>query len=401
MKAVRSFSVVRNTRSAVIVAAKRTPVGLFMGKMSKYKAPELGSIAVRAAIESIRLDPAKIDEVVLGNVCQAGIGQNPARQASLAAGIPVTVPCTTINKVCASGLKSLVYAAQSILLGHSNIAVAGGFESMSNIPFYVPNYRKGHTFGNVQLLDGLAVDGLTDAYNNCAMGLCGEKTATDLKIDRSVQDDFAIASYERLIAATKAGYLAEDIVPIKINDKETVSEDEEQKKFVREKMPSLKPVFSKTGTITAGNASKINDGGCALIVMEEQTAKNLHVRPLARIVSYADAEVEPLDFCIAPAKAAQFSLDRAGLKLKDIAFHEINEAFAVTVLANMKLLDLSHDQVNVHGGAVALGHPIGMSGARIVQSLMTVLKRHKSKYGMASICNGGGGSSAIIIENLQ
>jgi acetyl-CoA C-acetyltransferase len=392
-------------RSTVIVAGKRTPIGSLLGKLSGFKGSELGSAAINATLDSTGLKPEEIrshiDEVILGNVCSAGMGQSPARQASLGAKIPISVPCTTVNKVCASGMKTITYGAQSIALGLSNTVVAGGFESMSNVPFYITKHRSGKAFGNDQLIDGLAYDGLTDVYNNIAMGLCAEKTASDLKIDRATQDEFCIGSYERTLQSTKNGNLKDQIAPILISEKEgTLSEDEEPKKFRKEKIPQLRPAFSKTGTITAANSSKINDGACSLLLMSEEKAGKLGLKPLARIVSWGDAEVEPIDFCIAPAKAVQIALDRAGKKITEIEYHEINEAFAATVLANMKLLDLDYERVNVFGGAVALGHPIGVSGARIVLNLISILKQNKAKIGMASICNGGGGASAIIIENL-
>lgn len=407
-KVLRSFasSRVNLPRSTVIVAAKRTPVGVFLGKMSNIKATELGSTAINATLDSTGLPSEQIrssvDEVILGNVCSAGIGQNPARQASLGAKIPINVSCTTVNKVCASGMKTVLYGAQSIALGLSDTVLAGGFESMSNVPFYVTKHRSGHSFGNQQLIDGLAFDGLTCIYNNVAMGLCGEKTATDLSIDRATQDEYAVGSYDRTINSIKTGKFSNEITPVVISEKDgSIIEDEEPKKYNKEKMLKLKPVFSKTGTITAANASKINDGAATILLMSEEKAAKLNLKPLARIVSFADYEVDPIDFCIAPAKAVQIALERGGKKITDIDYHEINEAFSVTVLANMKLLDLDYERVNVNGGAVALGHPVGMSGARIIISLMSVLKQNKGKFGMASICNGGGGASAILIENLQ
>jgi len=298
-------------------------------------------------------------------------------------------------------MKSTVFGAQSIGLGISDIVVTGGFESMSNGPFLVPNMRKGHTYGNVTMLDSVAYDVLTDVYNNCAMGMCAEKTASDMKISREVQDEYCITSYERTIRAAKEGKFANEIIPVKINDKEVMTEDEEYKRYLKEKIPLLKPAFSKTGTVTAGNASKINDGACSLVLMSEEAVKQAGIKPLARIVSYADSEVDPMDFCISPVKSAQKALEYAGKSLKDIDYFEINGAFSVTVLANMKLLDLAPERVNVHGDAVALGHPVGMSGARILLSLISVLKANKGKLGMASICNGGGGATTVILENLN
>lgn len=356
-KTMRRFASIKANlpRSTVIVAAKRTPVGVFLGKMSNIKATDLGATSINATLDSTGL-PAEqirsiIDEVILGNVCQAGLGQNPARQASLGAKIPINVPCTTINKVCASGLKTVAYGAQSIALGLSDTVVAGGFESMSNVPFYVTKHRTGHSFGNQQLIDGLAFDGLTDVYNNVAMGLCGEKTSTDFNIDRATQDEFAIASYERTINSIKTGKFHDEITSVFVSEKDgSIVEDEEPKKFNKEKMLKLKPVFSKTGQITAANASKINDGAASILLMSEEKANSLGLKPLARIVSFADYEVDPVDFCIAPTKAVQIALERGGKKITDIDYHEINEAFSVTVLANMKLLDLDHDRVNVNGG---------------------------------------------------
>jgi acetyl-CoA C-acetyltransferase len=402
-KTIRAFATKKPNfgRSVVIVGAKRTPIGSFMGKLSKVKATELSSIAIKAALESSGVAKEKVDEVILGNVISAGLGQSPARQASLGAQIPKTTPCININKVCASGMKATVYGAQSIGLGLSDTVVTGGFESMSMAPFLIPNMRKGQQYGNTQIIDSVAFDGLTDVYNNCAMGMCGEKTAADLKITRELQDEFCIASYERYIAANKAGKIKNEIAPVKINDKETVDQDEETNRYQKEKIPLLRPAFSKTGTITAGNASKINDGASALVLMAEDEAIKQGLKPLARILSYADHETDPMDFCIAPVKASQRALDYIGKKISDIDYFEINEAFSVTVLANMKLLDLDHEKVNVHGGAVAIGHPIGSSGSRIIMSLINVLKEKKGKLGLASICNGGGGATAIVIENLQ
>lgn len=350
-------------------------------------------------MESIKLSPDQIDDIYLGCVIQAGLGQNPARQAALASGIPISVPNTLINKVCASGMKTVMIGAQTIALGHTNTVLTGGFESMSNAPYLIKGARGGLGFGNQQLIDSLATDGLTDPYNNVAMGVCGERTADSMKITRELQDAYAIQSYERALAAAKAGKFTDEIAPVTPAKGNAVTEDEEPKKFNREKMPALKPVFSKTGTITAANASKLNDGACSLIVMSEEGMKRHQIgEPLAEIVAYADAEVNPLDFNIAPEKAARLALQRAGLKVSDIDFWEFNEAFSVTGLANIKLLDLDPKRVNVDGGAVALGHPIGVSGARIILHLAHVLKHGKGKYGLASICNGGGGASAIIIK---
>ncbi|CAK93924.1 unnamed protein product (macronuclear) [Paramecium tetraurelia] len=379
-------------KAAYIVSAARTPIGCFLGKLSKVKATDLGATAIKGALSQVSIPQDAIDEAILGNVCSAGIGQAPARQAVIKAGLPSTTPCTTINK--------LLLGSQSIQLGQSNIVITGGFESMSNIPHYI-NARQPLKYGDGKLLDGLATDGLSDAYSNVAMGVCAEKTVSDLKLTRQLQDDYTITSYERALESIKTGRWAHEITPVKVSEKEIVTEDEEVKRYQKEKIPILKAVFAKDGTVTAANSSKINDGACAIILASEEALKKYNLTPLARIVSYADAELDPMDFCIAPAKSSAKALQRAGLKLANIDYHEINEAFAATVLANMKLLDLPLDRINVNGGAVALGHPIGMSGARIILSLLTVLKQNQGKYGLAGICNGGGGATSIIIENLN
>ncbi len=388
-------------RRAYLVAGKRTPIGTFMGGLSKTPAHELSAIATKAVLEQIKLDPAEIDEIFLGCVIQAGLGQNPARQAAIAAGIPIHVPNTLINKVCASGMKTIMIGSQTIALGHNNIVLAGGFENMSLAPFLVKGARAGLGFGNQTLVDSLATDGLTDPYNNCAMGVCAEKTADNLQITRVLQDAYAIQSYERAIAAAKAGAFAAEIAPVTPPKGAAVSEDEEPKRYNPEKFPSLKPVFSKSGTVTAANASKLNDGACSVILMSEEAVKRTGVTPLAEVVAFADAEVNPIDFNIAPEKATRLALKRAGLAVSDVSFWEFNEAFAVTGLAQCKLLDLDPSKVNVQGGAVALGHPIGMSGARITLTLANILKSRKGKFGVASICNGGGGASAIVLRNLS
>lgn len=323
--------------NTVIVAAKRTPIGCFMGKLSTVKAPNLASVAIRAALDSVNLNPEQVDEVIFGNVLSANIGQAPARQASLGAGIPIEVPCTLVNKVCASGLKSLTLASQSIALGISSTVVCGGMENMSLAPHYEETLRTGKKFGDTKLIDSITRDGLQDAYNGHPMGLCAEKTASDLNISRAVQDEFCIASYERAISAQSSGLIADYIVPVKVSEKVTVTEDEEPGRFRKDKIPELRTAFAKNGTITAANSSKINDGACALIAMCEKKAMELGLKPLARLVSYADAEVEPVDFCISPSKSSQLALERANLKISQIDVHEINEAFAVTTLANMKV----------------------------------------------------------------
>ena len=385
-------------KKVFIVAGKRTPIGAFLGSLSKVKATELGSIAARGAIDQINLDPVQIDEVILGNVIQANLGQNPAKQVSVGAGVPITVPNTLINKVCASGMKTAMLGAQSIQTGYNDVVLVGGFENMSQTPFYVPNHRQGQKFGNGHLIDALAYDGLTDAYKGCAMGVCAEKTAEDFDITRELQDAYAIESYERAINAAETGRFDQEIVEVPLKRGGPVTQDEEPQNFRRDKIPQLRPVFAKDGTVTAANASKINDGACALILMSEDAVNKHGVTPLAEIVGFGDAEVDPMDFNISPAEATKVALARAGLQIQDIDYFEFNEAFSVTGLANMKLLDLEASKVNVNGGAVALGHPIGMSGARIVLSLNTVLQQNGGTYGLAGICNGGGGSSAIVLK---
>lgn len=387
-------------RKVFLVAGKRTPIGAFMGKLSTVKATELGSIAAQATLESVNLTGDVVDEVILGNVIAAGLGQNPARQVSIGAGIPINVPNTLINKVCASGMKTAMLGSMSIGCGYNDVVLAGGFESMSNAPFYVENHRSGHMFGNAKLLDALAHDGLTDAYQGCAMGVCAEKTATDLGITRELQDAYAITSYERAIAAQEAGRFRSEIVEVPLKRGDPVTTDEEPQKFRRDKIPQLRPVFAKDGTVTAANASKLNDGACTLLLMSEEAMNRHDVTPLAEIIAYGDAELEPMDFNICPAEATRVALGRAGMSITDVDYFEYNEAFSVTGLANMKLLDLDAGRVNVNGGAVALGHPIGMSGARIILTLANVLHQNDGEIGLAGICNGGGGSSAIIIKRV-
>lgn len=387
-------------RKVFIVAGKRTPIGAFMGKLSTVTGPQLGSIAAKATLESINVSGDILDEVILGNVIQVGQGQNPARQVSLGAGIPVNVPNTLINKVCASGMKTAMLGAMSIGCGYNDVVLTGGFESMSNIPFHIENHRKGHSFGNAKLIDSLAYDGLTDAYQGCAMGVCAEKTAEDFGITREVQDAFAITSYERAIAAQQSGRFANEIVAVPLKRGDPVTADEEPERFRRDKIPQLRPVFAKDGTVTAANASKINDGACTILLMSEESVKKHGVTPLAEIIAYGDAEVEPMDFNISPAEATKVALRRAGMSIGDVDFFEYNEAFSVTGLACMKLLDLDADVVNVNGGAVALGHPIGVSGSRIILSLLSVLQQNNGEVGLAGICNGGGGSSAIVIRRV-
>jgi len=388
---------------AVIVSAVRTPIGSFLGSLSSVKATELGATAVKEAVQKAGLQPNQVGEVLLGNVISAGLGQAPARQASIFAGLPTSVPCTTINKVCASGMKSIMYAAQSIMLGHHDVVVSGGFESMSNVPFIVPGIRKGLKFGDGKFVDALISDGLWDVYNQFHMGMCAEETAKKYNLSRKEQDDYAIQSYKRSAEATEKGWFSDEIVPVTIKGPKgdtVVTEDEEFKKVDFNKVSSLKPAFKKDGSVTAANSSTLNDGASALVVVNRQFAEKNGLKPLARIVAFADAERDPIDFPIAPALAVPIVLKRAGLEAKDIDYWEINEAFAVVALANKTELNLDNDKLNALGGGVSLGHPIGASGARIVTTLVHHLQRTNSRYGLASICNGGGGASAIIVERL-
>lgn len=385
----------------VIVSAARTPIGSFMGALSSIPAPKLGAIAIKGALEKIGLKPDLVQEVLMGNVVQAGTGQAPARQAAIYAGIPNTVPCTTVNKVCASGMKAIVQGAQSIALGENSIVVAGGMENMSLIPHYA-YMRTGTKFGPATLVDGMQKDGLVDAYDQNAMGICADACATEYKFSREEQDAFAIQSYERSAAAWKEGKFGNEVVPVEVPQRRgepiIVSEDEEYKNVKMEKIPTLRPAFTKEGTVTAANASTINDGAAAVVLMSAEKASELNLTPLATIKGYADAAQEPEWFTTAPAKALPKALDRAGVSLEDIDFFEINEAFSVVGLANMKLLGLKDTNVNVNGGAVSLGHPLGCSGARITITLLNVLAQNNAKLGAAAICNGGGGASTIILE---
>ncbi|PWL37611.1 acetyl-CoA C-acetyltransferase [Flagellimonas aquimarina] len=385
----------------VIVSAVRTPIGSFMGSLSSVPAPKLGSIAIKGALEKINLKPEQVEEVLMGNVVQAGTGQAPARQAAIYAGIPDTVPCTTINKVCASGMKAMMQAAQSIALGENSIVVAGGMENMSLIPHYT-YMRNGLKFGPGTLVDGMQKDGLVDAYDQNAMGVCADACAVEHNFSREEQDAFAIQSYQRATEAWKAGKFANEVIPVEVPQRRgepiIVSEDEEYSNVKMEKIPALRPAFTKDGTVTAANASTINDGAAAVVLMSADKASELNLTPLATIKGYADAAHEPEWFTTAPAKALPKALDRAGVSIKDIDFFEINEAFSVVGLANMKLLGLQDSNVNVNGGAVSLGHPLGCSGARITITLLNILEQNNAKLGAAAICNGGGGASAIVLE---
>lgn len=391
-------------RNVVIVAGKRTPIGTFMGGLSNMTGPQLGTIATKGVLASSGIAPEAIEEVYLGNVNSAGSGQAPARQVSLGAGLPISTPCTTVNKVCASGMKTVMLGATAIAIGDRNTVLAGGFESMSKAPHYM-YLRKPTGYGHAQAVDSIQFDTLTDVYNNILMGSCTEKVCSDLGLTREAQDEYAIKSYQKAREAQEKGIFDWEIVDIIEQDnkgkEKRISKDEECQKFIPEKFPSLKPAFAKNGTITAANSSKINDGACSIIIMAEETAKERGLKPLARILGYEDAEVEPINFGIAPSKAYAGLLKRKGMTVKNIDYHEFNEAFSAVPLANMKLLDIDPTRVNVFGGAVALGHPVGMSGARIILTLINVLKHKNGHIGMASICNGGGGASAMLIERLN
>ena len=385
----------------VIVSAVRTPIGSFLGKLSTVPAPKLGAIAIEGALKRINLDPKLVDEVLMGNVVQAGTGQAPARQAAIFAGIPDFVPCTTVNKVCSSGLKTVMQAAQAIAVGDASIVVAGGMENMSLIPHYV-HLRTGQKFGPTSLIDGMQKDGLVDVYNKEAMGVCADACAVKHDFSREDQDAFAIQSYKRSASAWENGKFANEIVPVKVPQRRgepiIVNEDEEFKNVKMEKIPTLRAAFSKDGTVTAANASTINDGAAALILMSAEKANELNLKPLAKIKSFADAAQEPEWFTTAPAKALPKAISKAGISIDDIDYFEFNEAFAVVGLANMKLLGLTDKNVNINGGAVSLGHPLGCSGARILVSLLHILEQNNAKIGAAAICNGGGGASAMIVE---
>jgi acetyl-CoA C-acetyltransferase len=390
-------------KKVVIVSAVRTPIGSFMGALSTVTAPQLGAAAIKGALEKINLDPSKVDEVIMGNVVQAGVGQAPARQAALFAGLSHEVAATTVNKVCASGMKAVMQAAQAIVAGDAEIIVAGGMENMSLIPHYV-QMRNGTKFGPTTLVDGMQKDGLTDAYDNNAMGVCADLCASEYNISREDQDKYAIQSYERSAKAWSEGKFANEIVPVSVpqrrGDEIIVDKDEEYTNVKLDKIPSLNAVFTKDGTVTAANASTINDGAAALVLMSEDKAKELGLKPLAYIKSYADAAQEPKWFTTSPAKALPKALEKVGMKISDVDYFEFNEAFAVVGLANSKILGLDNDRVNVNGGAVSLGHPLGCSGARIIVTLLHVLEQNNAKTGAAAICNGGGGASAIVIERI-
>lgn len=396
----RHFSKVSGLHDVVIVSTVRTPIGSFQSSLAALKAPQLGSIAIKEAVKRAGIQGDDVNEVYMGNVCQAMEGQAPCRQATLGAGLSLSTPTTTINKVCASGMKAVMLAAQNLMCGHQEVMVAGGMESMSNVPYYMA--RGATPYGKVELKDGIVFDGLTDAYDHCHMGNCAENTASKYKISRQEQDEYAIRSYKLSQAAAQDGVFQKEITPVEIpqkkGDPKIVTEDEEYKKVNFEKFATLRAVFQKDGTVTAANASTLNDGACALVMMTATAANRLGVTPLARILGFADAARHPIDFPTAPALAIPKVLENTGVKKDDIDMWEINEAFSVVVLANVKDLDLDLSKVNIHGGAVSIGHPIGMSGARITGHMVHNLK--PGQKGLAGICNGGGGASAILIERL-
>ncbi|HZE83284.1 MAG TPA: acetyl-CoA C-acyltransferase [Puia sp.] len=394
-----------NNKEVVIVSAVRTPIGSFGGSLKDFSATRLGAFSIRGALTNAGIRPDQVQEVLMGCVLQANLGQAPARQASKFAGLPDEVICTTVNKVCASGMKAIAQTAQGIALGDIDIAVAGGMESMSNVPFYVNNMRWGNKYGDAPMTDGLAKDGLTDVYDGKAMGNAAELCASSCGISREDQDAFAVESYRRSQAASTAGKFKDEIVPVEIpqrkGDPVLLTKDEEPFNVKFDKIPELKPSFQKDGTVTAANASTLNDGAAALVLMSRDAAEKLGLKPLARIVSYADAEQAPEWFTTTPAIAVPKAVAKAGLKMEDISYWELNEAFAVVGIENTRRMKLDPSKVNVHGGAVSLGHPLGCSGARIIVSLLHILIQNNAKFGAAGICNGGGGASAMVIENLR
>lgn len=387
-----------------IVSAVRTPIGSFGGSLAGFTAVELGSKVIAGALEKSGVDAKEVQEVFMGNVVSAGLGQAPARQASIGAGIGHNVPCTTINKVCASGMKSVMFGAQSIMIGINDVVVAGGMESMTNIPYYIPKARFGYKYGHGQMLDGLMHDGLWEAYNHFPMGCCADNTAKEMKISREEQDQYAINSYKRVATATEKGRFKDEIIPVEIPQRKGVpivmDTDEEYKNVNFDKIPVLKPVFNKDGSVTAANASTINDGASALILVSKKKAEELGLKPLAKIRGFADAAREPMWFTTAPSLAIPKALKHAGIDKSEVDFYEINEAFSAVAIANNRQLELDPDKVNVNGGAVALGHPLGTSGARIIATLNSVLAQNNGTIGVAGICNGGGGASAIVIEKI-
>lgn len=391
-------------KEVYIVSTARTAVGSWGGSLKDFSATQLGAIAIKGALEKIQLNPSEVNEVIMGCVMQANVGQAPARQASRFAGIPDNVPCTTVNKVCASGMKAVSQGVQSILLGDNDVVVAGGMESMSNVPFYSTTMRWGNKYGDVKMVDGISKDGLTDVYHNYPMGNAGELAAKELNITREQQDEYAVQSYKRSQAAVEGGKMDSEIVAVEIPQKngepKKFTKDEEPFNVKFDKIPSLRPAFTKDGTITAANASTMNDGAAALVLMSKEKAEALGIKPIAKIVGYADAEQAPEWFTTTPSVVIPKAVEKAGLKMEDMDFVEINEAFSVVALANIQKLGLSADKVNVNGGAVSIGHPLGMSGARIIGALVNILHQNNGKYGVAGICNGGGGGSAVVVEKM-
>jgi acetyl-CoA C-acetyltransferase len=401
---------IQNSKSKIfmkevyIVSVVRTPIGSFGGGLAGVSATILGSVAVSNALKKIALDPKFVQELYFGNVISAGLGQAPATQVAVGAGLGYNIPCTLVNKVCASGMKAIMLGAQSIMLGQNDVVVAGGMESMSNIPYYLTKARYGYKYGNGELIDGLTFDGLTDVYNHCAMGVCADNTAREMNISRQDQDAYAIQSYKLAAAAWAAGKFKDEVVPVEITgrkgDVTLFAEDEEYKNVNFDKIPGLKPVFTKDGTVTAANASTINDGAAAVVLMSKEKAKELGLQPLVKILGFADAAQDPMWFTTTPAIAIPKAMKMAGVDTKDVDFFEINEAFSAVAIANTQKLGLDPKKINIYGGAVALGHPLGASGARITITLATILKQNNGKIGVAGICNGGGGASAIVLERV-
>jgi acetyl-CoA C-acetyltransferase len=392
------------SKSVYIVGVARTPIGSLGGVLSTVTAPQLGATAIKEALNRAGVKPEQIQDVLMGCVLQANLGQAPARQAAKFAGLPNEVNCTTVNKVCASGMKAIAQAAQSIALGDADIVVAGGMESMSNIPYYLLKARTGYKYGHGELLDGLQYDGLTDAYNHCAMGVCADNTAKEMNISRQDQDSYAISSYKRSASSWTSGKFKDEVIPVEITDRKgnttLFAEDEEYKNVNFEKLSTLKPAFTKDGTVTAANASTLNDGASALLLVSKEKAQELGIKPIARIRGFADAAQDPMWFTTTPSLAIPKALKNAGVDRKDVGYFEINEAFSAVAIANNIKLGIDPEKVNVNGGAVALGHPLGASGSRIITTLINVLKQNNSSIGVAGICNGGGGASAIVIENV-
>ncbi len=391
-------------KEVYIVSSVRTPLGSFGGKLSGLTAVELGSIAIKGALEKAGVDPKEVEEVIMGNVLSANLGQAPARQAAIGAGIGYNVPCTTVNKVCSSGMKAVMFAAQSIMTGQNDLIVAGGMENMSNVPYYIPKARFGYKYGNAEMVDGLAHDGLFEVYNKFAMGNCADNTAREMNISREQQDEYAIQSYNRSAEAWKAGSFKDEVIPVEIKGRKgetiVIDEDEEFKNVMFDKIPNLRPVFDKEGTVTAANASTMNDGASALVLASKEKVQELGLTPIAKILGFADAAQDPIWFTTAPSLAIPKAIKNAGITENDVDFYEINEAFAAVAIANQRQLNLDKDKLNVFGGAVSLGHPLGASGARIIATLNSVLKAKNGKIGVAGICNGGGGASAIVIEKV-